>query len=315
MDEPASEFEVSESSDSATTTLTLDIEGLVLEGCGSLGYAHMGAIQTLEAYGVDLDKINYWAGSSFGAIIAALIACGYSTKIIQRHMESLDLSKFFENSGTIRNAVKLAKDYGQNSGSLLESWIREMIGSMTGDADITLGDLKHKFGKTIVIVMSEVYENKCRAIYASYKTHADWPLVRCLKYSATMPIIFRAESVDCGDHTIYYVDGGVTDNYPIEALRRFAPRSDKVYGIKLMATEPDVAVYKPLTKFRPDLFLMSLISSLRDNANDRHLTEEDWDRTIKVKIGKYRPHHHKLSSDDRDNLIRAGCSAVLDYLT
>jgi NTE family protein len=47
----------------------------VFEGGGAKGYAHVGALQAVEARGIELEAV---AGSSIGAVIALLIAAGYT---------------------------------------------------------------------------------------------------------------------------------------------------------------------------------------------------------------------------------------------
>jgi NTE family protein len=49
--------------------------GLVLSGGGAKGYAHIGVLKVLEDAGV---KIDYIGGTSMGAIVGGLYACGYS---------------------------------------------------------------------------------------------------------------------------------------------------------------------------------------------------------------------------------------------
>ena len=47
----------------------------VFEGGGAKGYAHVGALQAIEARGIELEAV---AGSSIGAIIALLVAAGFT---------------------------------------------------------------------------------------------------------------------------------------------------------------------------------------------------------------------------------------------
>ena len=50
--------------------------GLVLGGGGARGFAHLGLLRALEERGM---KIDVAGGSSMGALISALVACGYSS--------------------------------------------------------------------------------------------------------------------------------------------------------------------------------------------------------------------------------------------
>ena len=49
--------------------------GLVLSGGGAKGIAHVGVIRELEKKGI---KPDYIVGTSMGALIGGLYACGYS---------------------------------------------------------------------------------------------------------------------------------------------------------------------------------------------------------------------------------------------
>ena len=49
--------------------------GLVLSGGGAKGIAHIGVIKALEDYNIPID---YIAGTSMGAIVGGLYACGYT---------------------------------------------------------------------------------------------------------------------------------------------------------------------------------------------------------------------------------------------
>jgi NTE family protein len=49
--------------------------GLVLGGGGALGFAHIGVLKVLEAHRV---PIAFIGGTSMGAIVAGLYACGMS---------------------------------------------------------------------------------------------------------------------------------------------------------------------------------------------------------------------------------------------
>jgi NTE family protein len=56
----------------------------VFEGGGAKGYAHIGALRAIEARGIELEAV---AGSSIGAVIALLIAAGFSSDELFRTTE------------------------------------------------------------------------------------------------------------------------------------------------------------------------------------------------------------------------------------
>ncbi|HAY88229.1 MAG TPA: patatin, partial [Bacteroidetes bacterium] len=61
--------------------MTRNIENLVFKGGGVLGIAYAGAIEILENEGI-LTQVQRTAGTSAGAVAAALISLGYSSKEI-----------------------------------------------------------------------------------------------------------------------------------------------------------------------------------------------------------------------------------------
>src|SRR5207247_10409870 len=54
--------------------------GLVLEGGGALGLAHIGVLQWLEAHRI---PVNYVAGTSMGALVGGLYATGQDASQVQ----------------------------------------------------------------------------------------------------------------------------------------------------------------------------------------------------------------------------------------
>ena len=61
--------------------------GLVLSGGGASGVAHLGVIKALEEYNIPIDYIT---GTSAGALVGSMYACGYSPKQIEDFVLSDD---------------------------------------------------------------------------------------------------------------------------------------------------------------------------------------------------------------------------------
>ena len=59
--------------------------GLVLSGGGASGIAHVGVLKALEEKGIPIDFIT---GSSSGALVGGLYACGYSPEEIEAYILS-----------------------------------------------------------------------------------------------------------------------------------------------------------------------------------------------------------------------------------
>ena len=101
----------------------------VFEGGGVRGIGHVGAVFELERQGYSFDRV---AGSSAGAIVAALLAVGYSGVEIRREMENTDYLKFKEKDlwdylGAAGMIVSLLLKYGVYATNAFELWLNRLL--------------------------------------------------------------------------------------------------------------------------------------------------------------------------------------------
>ena len=165
---------------------------LALGGGGAKGNAHIGVIRRLEKEGF---RIKGVAGTSFGGIVAALYALGFSPDKIEEVFASVDQTQFY--------------GHGPNDGPSLMglAGVTRIFEEMIGDC--TFADLKLPCILTAVDLKSgkEVLLSKGRLVDAILATIA-------------MPGIFPARYID----GLELVDGGTLDPVPVAAARMLAPR-------------------------------------------------------------------------------------------
>ena len=170
--------------------------GLVLSGGAGLGFTHLGVLKYLEEIGC---KPTIITGTSMGALIGGLYACGKSVGQI------IDMLDEFNNSKIID--VKL---FPLTSQAILRSEkINKFLYGLFGDKQIE--ELDVKFGCVAVdIVGGELYEF----------TKGD--LWRAVRASISVPAIFEPFIIDDKK----FIDGGVMDNLPTSlALKLGAKRN------------------------------------------------------------------------------------------
>ncbi len=165
---------------------------LALGGGGAKGNSHIGVIRRLEKEGF---RIKGVAGTSFGGIVAALYALGFSPDTIEEVFASVDQTQFY--------------GHGPNDGPSLIglAGVTRLFEEMIGDR--TFADLKLPCVLTAVDLKSgkEVLLSKGRLVDAILATIA-------------MPGIFPARYID----GLELVDGGTLDPVPVAAARTLAPR-------------------------------------------------------------------------------------------
>lgn len=120
----------------------------VFEGGGVKGIAFVGAIEVMEARGYTWNKL---AGTSAGAIVATLLACGFNSAEIRELMNSLDYMKLLGrtrmNSLPILNkTLPLVMKSGIYSNHILEQVMTEWL---KRKKVVTFGDIPE--GKLSII--------------------------------------------------------------------------------------------------------------------------------------------------------------------
>ena len=101
----------------------------VFEGGGVRGIAHVGAVRILEKSGY---RLRFFAGSSAGAIVAALLAAGYTPDELQEILMGLDFTQFLHETGVARlgavgKAASLLTRFGLYDADLFERWLSDLL--------------------------------------------------------------------------------------------------------------------------------------------------------------------------------------------
>jgi NTE family protein len=166
--------------------------GIVFSGGGALGLAHIGAIKALEEY--DLEPC-YVAGSSMGAIIGVMYAAGYTSDEIMKIVEDRRLYKV----GHLMSWQSAYWNQGMSTQKTLYKELREFVPHNSFDS------LERRF--MVCVTNVETGEPVYR--------HTGDNLKEFVAASASIPAVFEPIVID----SVRYVDGGVTDNLPVKALR------------------------------------------------------------------------------------------------
>lgn len=169
--------------------------GLALSGGGARGIAHLGMMQVMEEVGLKPDLL---AGTSAGAIGAALYAHGYSPQEIMEIIRDTRLMNIIRPAWTIRGLLGFDK-----VGEKLKEYLPED----------DFGALKIP----LTVAATQIRTGEVRYF-------SQGPLIRAILASSCIPVVFSPIVIDGED----YMDGGVSDNLPASVLREEA---DVVIGM------------------------------------------------------------------------------------
>jgi len=324
---------------------------LVFEGGGVKGIAYAGAIGVLEDKEL-LPDIQRVAGTSAGAITAALLARGATSDRIQEIVGGTNFREFMDHTwGLLLDIRRLVSKYGWYKGDRFAEWMKQHVSDLTdGRGDMTFsqlagladggqsGDDRCKY-KKLWMVASDLSMRLPRIFSA--ETTPDVPIWRAVRMSMSIPVFFA--SVRHAGHVM--VDGGVTWNYPVDlfddlkyldeddqasfsAVKYPTKRSDRhVYNKQTLglrvATSDEIKAQndrtaasegRPIGKIKNlKGYAGALLEFMLESANNLHLHENDWHRTVFIEADGVKFTDFDLPDSKIAELVKNGRSCTEAY--
>ncbi len=207
--------------------------GLVLSGGGSKGFAHIATLKALDSLNIPID---YIAGTSFGAIVGAMYALGYSGKQIEQMALATDWYEV-QNDEPERKFLPYFRK--KDSGKY------QLDFGLKGVKPVAPTGLI--YGQKIILELSKWTRNyeqvydfdkfpipfRCNAfdiISGKEIIIKEGSLANALRASISIPTIFAP--VEWGDGLL--VDGGVINNLPVDIVKDMG--ADVVLAVDVAAT-------------------------------------------------------------------------------
>lgn len=179
--------------------------GVVCSGGGARAVAHIGVLHALEERGIRVDCL---AGTSAGAIVAALYAAGISSDRMLEFFETknpLKLSKLSFGKPGIIDTTKIRADF-------LEVFPEDSFESLDRRLFVAATDL----------------------VNARLVIFESGPLISTLLASSAIPFVFTPTEIDGR----LFADGGIINNFPVEPLNGLCDVLLGVYVSPLRAACP-----------------------------------------------------------------------------
>jgi len=251
--------------------------GLVLSGGGAKGFAHIGVLKVIDSLGI---KIDYVVGTSMGAIIGSLYASGYSGKQLDSIFKSLnfddvisdnlprDAKTFYERVNSEKYAITLPFDKFK----------------LKLPSAISRGQNVYNLLTKLTLPVSEIHDfSKLPIPFFCIGTDIETGemiildkgnLATAITASGAFPTLFRPVIIDGR----ILIDGGVTNNYPIDELK--AKGVEKIIGVDVQ----DSLVTREELKSAPEILLQ--INNYR-TINEMKKKVEKTDVYIKPNIKEF----------------------------
>ena len=192
--------------------------GLVLEGGGALGFAHVGVLKVLEEERI---PVHYIAGTSMGSIVGAAYASGRTISELEHVLSNTDWDKLFDETPARRKVV-----YRHKAGREQELFGNAKIGIVNGSVSVPTAVVQGEFiellchrlfGKADAYKRFDELPIPFRAVAADLATGETvvldkGSLALAARASMSVPGFFTPVEIDGR----MLVDGGVTNNFPVD---------------------------------------------------------------------------------------------------
>lgn len=271
------------------------LRGLALEGGGVLGVAYAGLAKSIQSRGMT-HQLTHFAGTSAGAMVAALMACRVPPQDLESFLLSVDFTKLQDGGWCmLSDAYRLWSEYGWYHGDAIRKIYGDFLEKSVGDRHITYRDVHQRFGTTLVTTATELRDGK--TIFYSPATTPDVEILDGVHRSSSIPIMYCP--IRTGSQCI--VDGGVIDNYPIRALYDYLP-PDQVFGAKFKGN--DAGKSAPVESLSD--YVKRLYDLLHEQTLKLHVKDDDWKRTILIAHDGVSPTDFGITAAQRHDLIGFG---------
>ncbi len=294
------------------------IESLVFSGGGAKGLAYAGVVDELGRR-IILTDIKRVAGASAGAIIALIFGLGYTPKEIIKIIKNTNFAKFLDCKGGVDlNAVlqnplkhpigvaylgeRLITTGALCDGLFAREFLAKLIENKQISRDINFNQLFNHTGIELNIVCCDV--SRKQTLIHNHKNSPDLSVLDAVHTSMSIPLIFKP--VDLYHDGTSGVDGGTTDNYPLDAVSK---------PLGFILTTKEAVIKTRFTKIKgPFDYIMGMIEMLAASHNNEIFSkQENIDRTIFIDTLGIGALDFNITPEQITLLIESGRKSVRDY--
>jgi hypothetical protein len=179
-------------------------KSLCLSGGGVNGFIHIGVLDHLVRKN-HLELLDTIVGTSIGALIGFLYFLKFSPEELFDIFTKIETSQCFN----LEYIDKLIYKYGIDSGEYYIAKIIDIIVEKGESPLITFQELYNKYKKRLIICGTNV--SKHSPVYFSCNTFPNMKIIDAIRITTCIPFLFSPVEYK---HELY-VDGFLTDNYPI----------------------------------------------------------------------------------------------------
>lgn len=309
---------------------------LVFEGGGVKGIGLVGAVSVLEERGYLTQNV---AGTSAGAIVATLLAAGYSAAELKEIILNLDFKRIMDSTWEDRipipvasGALSILLTEGLYQGTYFHDLMRHYL---EAKGVHTFGDLRHadatddlRYRYKAQVIASDVSGRQLLVLPRDADKLGIQPdelaVADAVRMSMSIPIFFQPVRVrnhrDGIEHVI--VDGGMLSNFPVWLFDSDGEPEWPTFGLKLVESDPRTSLAERLPPEAAEAgslhgvidYAKSLIGTMTEFYDRLYLEKDTFVRTITIPTLGIRTTEFDLTRERALDLYQAGRDSAETFL-
>jgi NTE family protein len=307
---------------------------LVCEGGGVKGIGLAGAYSVLEEHGY---RPNNVAGTSAGAITAALIAAGYSADELKKIVLEMDFRRFEDKDWEDRIPgagvpLSILLHTGIYKGEEFYDWLKGLLAdkNVYTFADLRADWEKPKYESRLQVIASDISARRLLVLPRDADVIGErWDsleVAHAVRMSMSIPIFFepvRAQNPKT-NHEHVIVDGGMLSNFPVWLFDCDPGETPRWPTFGLLLVEPDpkepitARIPKPEHAPRGARGIVQLLSSMVHTmmeAHDRmYIEKEQYARTIPIPTLGIHTTEFDITPERKQAIYDSGRDAAAKFL-
>ncbi len=299
------------------------IADAVFEGGRVKGIGLVGAVAVAEEKGYCWSNV---AGTSAGAIVASLLAAGYSGSELKEIISKVDYTRFKDCRGLgkwplVGAASSLIFRKGIYEGRYFEEWLRGLLlqKNIRTFSDLIINDFRddERYRFKLQVIASDITSGQMLVLPQDAARFGIKPegleVARAVRMSMSIPFFFEPVKVHRrkSRQTSYIVDGGILSNFPVWLFdtQNNIPEWP-TFGFKLV--EPEEGT--PHQVRGPLSLLAALFSTMMEAHDARYIQDEHFVRTIPIPTLGVKTTEFDITPEKTEGLYQSGRQAAEKFL-
>lgn len=286
---------------------------LVCKGGGVKGVALVGALKYLEEIGYEWVQIG---GTSVGAIIASLIAVGYSAEEVKEMMDELDFTHFrtpkkIGSIPIVGQILSMILFKGIYASDYLHTYLTEKFRAKgkTKFKDISI-DGKSRFKA----IATDVSRKEALILPDSLEQYnidpMEFEIAKAVQMSMSIPFYYCPIKIKEQKLKSFIVDGGLVSNFPVWLFDERMRKSYPTIGLNLEGDKKqDTSMF-----VNPIAYFLDVIEMALSTNEDIYFENSKYVKMINIPTFDINAVDFKLTMQEKNKLYESGYEAARKFI-